>query len=352
MSSFPAGSMNGNTGNNNSKGPLMDEAKLVKYKTVMCQRMVRVGSCRYGNLCDFAHDTNELRRNLNQHWYHGVICEIPKHEDKKCEFAHNEMELAYHPSIYKTKLCDKFATPSGCSKNLYCALAHGKLDLRQVKPATHHQQQQQAPAKSRGPSPTSSANHRHSPSPTHSSPTNFKRSDFEQSRPPARHAPSETTGPPPSSGPHRQQSFPVYNDPSAARSAIPPNPVSQADFLQEFQDTTNDLKIRILDLVDQISSMHSDRANHESHQKSIHQMQDIYKMHREQTAGLNNQIDKQRLLIQAQQGKVAALSRLSPAALSQLVHASAKAAAIITAFKPNNSPSHNLVKDLAELDIS
>lgn len=43
--------------------------------------------------------------------------------------------------------------------------------------------------------------------------------------------------------------------------------MSQADIQQEFQDATNDLKIRILDLVDQISSMYTDRASYEHHQK-------------------------------------------------------------------------------------
>ncbi len=47
----------------------MDETKLQKYKTVMCQRMLRNGTCRYALLCDFAHDQFELRRNLHQNWF-------------------------------------------------------------------------------------------------------------------------------------------------------------------------------------------------------------------------------------------------------------------------------------------
>jgi hypothetical protein len=85
---------------------------------VMCQRMVRAGNCRYGQLCDFAHDPFELRRNLNQYWYHGSYCDKKDHDDKKCEYAHNEMEMIYHPAIYKTKLCPKFASQEGCPKNL------------------------------------------------------------------------------------------------------------------------------------------------------------------------------------------------------------------------------------------
>lgn len=81
----------------------MDESKLRKYKTVMCQRMLRNGTCRYGLLCDFSHDEAELRRNLNQHWYYGVKCEKDQCKDKDCRFAHNDMEVMYHPHIYKTK---------------------------------------------------------------------------------------------------------------------------------------------------------------------------------------------------------------------------------------------------------
>lgn len=69
----------------------------------MCQRMVRAGSCRYGHLCDFAHDSRELRRNLNQHWYSGVRCDKPDHDERKCDFAHTDMEVMYHPNVYKTK---------------------------------------------------------------------------------------------------------------------------------------------------------------------------------------------------------------------------------------------------------
>jgi hypothetical protein len=42
----------------------------------MCQRILRNGSCRFGALCDFAHDEKtDLRRNLNQFFYQGVRCD-------------------------------------------------------------------------------------------------------------------------------------------------------------------------------------------------------------------------------------------------------------------------------------
>jgi len=48
-----------------TNGKAMDETKLQKYKTVLCQRMLRSGTCRYGLQCDFAHDKFELRRNFS-----------------------------------------------------------------------------------------------------------------------------------------------------------------------------------------------------------------------------------------------------------------------------------------------
>lgn len=113
---------------------IMDENKLRKYKTVMCQRMLRNATCRYGLLCDFAHDETELRRNLNQCWYYGVKCEKEMCKDKDCRFSHNDMEIMYHPHIYKTKLCQNHAkSGAGCPKKNYCSFAHGRHELRQPK---------------------------------------------------------------------------------------------------------------------------------------------------------------------------------------------------------------------------
>ncbi|SPQ97425.1 C3H1-type domain-containing protein [Plasmodiophora brassicae] len=315
-----------------SKAPLMDEAKLIKYKTVMCQRMVRAGQCRYGNLCDFAHSAKELRRNLNQHWYQGVMCEIPDHDDKKCEYAHNEMELVYHPSVYKTKLCDKFASPDGCSKNQYCANAHGKHDLRQGKPL--------------GPRPVATSGYAatgRSPSPNPSPHANARR-DFDGNHGFAGSKPQQQgdIGGPVAA--QRHQSFSNYNDPSAAHMAM--------TGFHEFQETTNDLKIRILDLVDQISQMHAERAAYEQNHNASQMVQDAYKSSREQVAQLRQQLDNAKLTIQAQQGNPSALARLSPAALQQLARKTSQAAAAIAAYKPSGSPKHNLISDLSELHIS
>jgi hypothetical protein len=82
---------------------IMDEMKLRKYKTVYCQRMVRTGGCRYGALCDFAHDRHELRRNLDLHWYYAVKCEKRHCDDQSCRYSHNDHEIMYHPRSEHTR---------------------------------------------------------------------------------------------------------------------------------------------------------------------------------------------------------------------------------------------------------
>jgi hypothetical protein len=109
---------------------IMDDVKLKKYKTVMCQRMVRTGGCRYAHMCDFAHDRLELRRNLDLHWYYAVKCEKRACMDAECRYSHNDHEIMYHPRIYKTRLCTNYAKPGGCNRKMYCSFAHGKFELR------------------------------------------------------------------------------------------------------------------------------------------------------------------------------------------------------------------------------
>jgi len=112
----------------------MDDIKLRKYKTVMCQRLMQSAGCRYGPLCDFAHDENELRRNLQQVWYYGVRCNRGDADgpcsDPSCQYAHNDMEFLYHPNNYKTSMCSQMNRASGCTGNQYCPYAHDQSELR------------------------------------------------------------------------------------------------------------------------------------------------------------------------------------------------------------------------------
>ena len=92
--------------------------------------MLKSGVCRYDVICDFAHSEQELRRNLSQTCYYPIYCDKPGCREKTCVFAHNENEMNFHPDMYKRQLCSLYATPAGCPKKSYCHMAHGKHELR------------------------------------------------------------------------------------------------------------------------------------------------------------------------------------------------------------------------------
>ena len=134
----------------------MDEDKLRRYKTVMCQRLSGPEGCKYGVHCDLsaeqqlklsaihrtttahpptasvcavcclfsplcacfcctvlcllstaslccvsAHTADELRRSLNGVAYAPVLCAVKGCSDPLCKFAHNMAESQYHPDVHK-----------------------------------------------------------------------------------------------------------------------------------------------------------------------------------------------------------------------------------------------------------
>lgn len=366
------------------KSGVMDDTKLIKYKTVMCQRMVRAGTCRYGHQCDFAHDARELRRNLNQFWYQGVRCDKPDHEDRKCEFAHNDSEVMYHPNVYKTKMCEKFSTPQGCPNNQYCAYAHGKLEFRNPK----FQQ---------GPSGAGSRGQGHTPSGAHGRKPSFDSNQrshshqFNQNGPPQHGQNSGGAGgltPVHHQNPHRQSSFNTFSgavDVSAPVSDMHSMGISMSlGEMKEFQDSTNDLKIRILDLVDQISAMHFDRAAIESEKsKGMYAnetaklnalLQDSYSrlqqhtqdnitltaQYEERVASLQKRLSetqenlrRQQLLVKALSGDEASIAQMSSRAREQLTSLTKKAAtALAGSVRAPDSSLGTVVNSLDELAIT
>lgn len=213
---------------------VMDDTKLQKYKTVMCQRMLRSGTCRYALQCDFAHNKIELRRNVQQHWYYGIMCKKDGCEDNDCRFAHNDFELMYHPHVFKTQLC-QYATMSRgvCMKKHYCPYAHGQHELR------HPPFEKEAGAEQ--PEPTN-------PSLFFSA---FSEENHDGKSSEGRNSASSTSG----SG--STPSNPVSAFSNAAASG-------NDQETQNFRKTTDLLKIQVLDLVDQIANVHFARAQEQS----------------------------------------------------------------------------------------
>jgi len=134
----------------------------------------------------------------------------------------------YHPHIYKTKLCQNVSKAGGCPKKNYCSFAHGRHEQRQPKFGSATGGVAQLPGLQ---------------TPFNSS--LFTQPDF-QTNSPSQSINSVNALPP--------QANHVAEGKQEA--GVAASPVGDNDF----RDATDQLKIRILDIVDQISGMHFERA--------------------------------------------------------------------------------------------
>ncbi|KAI8325053.1 hypothetical protein GQ54DRAFT_244471, partial [Martensiomyces pterosporus] len=71
--------------------------KMQLYKTEPCQNWAMYGTCRYGNLCKFAHGMTEQRSRLRHPKYKTSLCkDFPLGKctfGVRCNFAHSLDEL-------------------------------------------------------------------------------------------------------------------------------------------------------------------------------------------------------------------------------------------------------------------
>jgi hypothetical protein len=132
-------------------------------------------------------------------------------EDNECRYAHNEIELMYHPHVFKTQLCHSIAF-GPCLKKHYCPFAHGPEELRQGKF-----------------DPENEGTRLYFPS-----------SAFSES--------GSTTS---------IITTTTYGSGSGERS---PSVRSNSGSTRDFRECTDRLKIQLLDLVDEIAGMHFDHA--------------------------------------------------------------------------------------------
>ena len=110
---------------------------LYKYKTVFCPYI----SEHDRNLCVYAHNPQDLRRDPSQTKYNAIQCsfwsqgQIYSYEEggcpkqMECENCHGWKELEYHPLYYKTKPCNN---GKKCNKK-DCPFYHSNSEKRQVK---------------------------------------------------------------------------------------------------------------------------------------------------------------------------------------------------------------------------
>lgn len=122
----------------------MSQSALAVFRTRICEQH-RQGQCRESDRCPHSHCQTWQRRNPNEYQYSPRLCpeiEFVKKGNKMtlvrrcsrgrgCMYAHSKEEELYHPSMYKTKLCN--AQP--CTR-YFCPFAHATAELRKPPPAT------------------------------------------------------------------------------------------------------------------------------------------------------------------------------------------------------------------------
>jgi len=111
------------------------------YRTVKClmkheDRIDGSGQANSQTLCFFYHSPSEVRRGPfleGKIRYTDEICEQIMDsgecsEGNECTYCHSDLELEYHPTQYKSKMCDRGSHPL----QDYCPHAHTEGELRDV----------------------------------------------------------------------------------------------------------------------------------------------------------------------------------------------------------------------------
>lgn len=107
----------------------LDSLSILLYKTQPCAHT----SCPQPSDCWYFHTSTDRRRppivpGKGRFAYEAKLCTLgPECEDEKCEFARNEVELAFHPLRFKGKMCEE-----RLCRRKYCPFAHKTEDLRCV----------------------------------------------------------------------------------------------------------------------------------------------------------------------------------------------------------------------------
>lgn len=112
---------------------------VLTFKTRVCEDW-KDGKCSQGRDCLQTHDQKPLRRKPT--CYHNGFNYQPRRchlgprclGEEYCRFAHHDLEVMFHPLVYRTQLCPEVCTSNGtCSRYGHrCAKAHMLKDLRLV----------------------------------------------------------------------------------------------------------------------------------------------------------------------------------------------------------------------------
>eukprot|EP01084_Bolivina_argentea_P095155 171085_1 len=111
------------------------------YRTRTCPLNKR-GQCNYGSRCFDSHESQPERRAPKQNEYndwHPSTMKCTSNADESCKygracyFAHNDFEVNYHPTMYKTQLCGDFEKEGSCSLGMICPHYHYPDEQRKIE---------------------------------------------------------------------------------------------------------------------------------------------------------------------------------------------------------------------------
>ena len=111
------------------------------YRTRTCPLNKR-GQCNYGSSCFDSHELQPERRAPKQNEYndwHPSTMKCTSSADESCKygracyFAHNDSEVNYHPTMYKTKACLHFTNNEQCPLGMICSNYHYATEQRKIE---------------------------------------------------------------------------------------------------------------------------------------------------------------------------------------------------------------------------
>lgn len=110
------------------------------YRTRTCPLNKR-GQCSYGDRCFDSHaaqpERRAAKRDEHNDWHPSTMkCTSMGYEQcnygRACSFAHNDFEVDYHPTFYKTTQCAQFAKDRTCRLGMICPNFHYPDERRKV----------------------------------------------------------------------------------------------------------------------------------------------------------------------------------------------------------------------------
>lgn len=95
------------------------------FKIFECQRR----NTHNYETCNSYHQKDDKRRDPYNNYYSSELCSIPNCDNDFCGYSHNQTEVSFHPTLYKTYPC----TTTACSLGRFCPFLHPKELTERVR---------------------------------------------------------------------------------------------------------------------------------------------------------------------------------------------------------------------------